>query len=84
MGRRFIYVSGGLGPGCQRRWRVTVYRETSKCRSCEGRGVKLVSRRGSLAAAEDVVVYAVRPCIDCGGPPALDKNSLGQETEATQ
>ncbi|MEV0136900.1 hypothetical protein AB0H83_51835 [Dactylosporangium sp. NPDC050688] len=46
--------------------------------------MKLVSRRGALTMAEDSVVYAVRPCVDCGGVPAPDQDGSGQETEATE
>ncbi|MET7398862.1 hypothetical protein ABZS66_35780 [Dactylosporangium sp. NPDC005572] len=41
--------------------------QSSPCRSCEGRGWKVTSRRERLSAGEIDAVLAVRACTDCGG-----------------
>jgi len=37
------------------------------CRSCEGRGWKLVSSRWVVMVAEVAVRVVRQPCLDCGG-----------------
>ncbi len=47
--------------------RMDTVGEQKSCRSCGGRGFKLVSSRRSMRVAEGTYVMRRKPCLDCLG-----------------